>query len=201
MYIVVIATNQPCPGSVTPCADQLAACLLFVSGSLSCQCIQEVAYFDGTNCVLCKFCMLVIAKQRFVYTCIHLSLDNLLVLIRQRSITWHCRYVSRDNITMDWHDQSITLIKKKYIVRNKSIGLKTIAAVSSCYFSSIQIFKKYSRDFSLKHIMQIDKIKKSLDAKICGGRDHCFICDIIKSRNTQIPNICSHHLFGKPHIS
>jgi len=25
----------------------------------------------------------------------------------------------------------------------------------------------------------------------CGGRDHCFMCDIIKSRNTQISRFFS----------
>ena len=29
----------------------------------------------------------------------------------------------------------------------------------------------------------------------------CFMCDIIKSRNTQIPSFFPHNLFGKPHIS
>ena len=29
--------------------------------------------------------------------------------------------------------------------------------------------------------------------QICGGSGHCFMCDIIKSRNSQNPGIFSHH--------
>ena len=37
--------------------------------------------------------------------------------------------------------------------------------------------------------------------KICGGRDRGFMCEIIKSKNTQTPGVFSHYLFGKCHIS
>jgi len=54
--------------------------------------------------------------------------------------------------------------------------------------------------------MQINEIKSfylafSQYIKICDGRDHRFMCDMIKSRNMQIPGGFPHHLFGKSHIS
>ena len=37
--------------------------------------------------------------------------------------------------------------------------------------------------------------------KICGRHDHCFMCDIIKSKNTKKSVSPPHHLFRKPRIS
>ena len=128
---------------------------------------------------------------------------------------------SKDMCSNLREEQSKTKIETMQIQGIKVSSTTAIIYVLSCNkqtfkddrnsFTRVVFFKRWefyeiSCDVSLKPFMQINEIKKKYWAfsqyiKICDGRDHCFMCDIIRSRNTQIHVFSPNHLFEKPHIS